>query len=148
MAASKRPIYRPWRQKFAEVAIIAVSSSRNPACTPPQGTRKPWCLYYNSELSLEFQVFGGSRPKFYGTFCRSRSGERIRVVPVPGNVPRKTPTHLPADTTTTSLARKSGSWKRHPATPHARAHRSHISHVGHPPRSDIAERLFRTPPLY
>ena len=34
-------------------------------------------------------VDGVFRPKFYGTFCRSRSGERIRVVPVPGNEPRK-----------------------------------------------------------
>ena len=35
-------------------------------------------------------VFGGFRHKFYGTFCRSRSGEHIRVCPIPGNVLRKT----------------------------------------------------------
>ena len=44
-------------------------------------------------------VDGGFRPRFYGTFCRSRSGEHIRVVPVPGSVPRKTPTRQASDKT-------------------------------------------------
>ena len=40
----------------------------------------------------QLAFFEGFRHKFYGTFCRSRSGEHIRVCPIPGNVLRKTPT--------------------------------------------------------
>ena len=83
-------------------------------------------------------VFGGFRHKFYGTFCRSRSGEHIRVCPIPGNVLRKTPTphgERRRGDKPESPSRTPGAT---PHQPHAHTRRNEISRSGGaPPHSDI-----------
>ena len=66
-------------QKFQTTSVPKLQKFQTTSVSSCKVTRKLSC-------------FGGFRHRFYGTFCRSRSGERIRVVPVPRNVPRKPPT--------------------------------------------------------
>ena len=88
-------------------------------------------------------LFGGFRHKFYGTFCRSRSGEHIRVCPIPGNVLRKTPTphgerrrrRRGAARRQTRVAQRTPGGTSH--QPHAHTRRNEISRSGgKPPHSD------------
>ena len=85
------------------------------------------------DMAFVFAMFGGFAPKFYGAFCRFRSGEHIRVSPVPGNVPRKTPT--PRGERRRGAARRGGGDKpptpaSTPHQPHARTRRNNISRSG------------------
>ena len=76
---------------------------------------------------------------------RSRSGERFPACPVPGNVPRKTPTPAAGTREETQTRHAGPTPGGAPHPPHARTCRNDISRSGRasPPHSDFYARLGR-----
>ena len=128
-------MHLPPRPKLRKAPRLGQYGSSHPqggqyGSSHPQGWRR-LCTFH-----VQSAPFGGFRHKFYGTFCRSRLGENIRVCPIPGNVPRKTPTPHGERRRQTRVAQLTPGGASH--QPHAHTGRNEISRSGGaPPHSDL-----------